>query len=239
MTQLNLLPDVKLEYIKAQRSRRMAVSISFLACVGTIGLLILLLAASGLQKKHLNDLSQDIKTDSTKLQKKPEIAKILTVQNQLGSLTALHSEKPAASRLFDYLNEVTPPQVSITSFKVDFTEQTSTITGTSESLSSVNKYIDTLKFTTYKVKGGSSGTKAFSNVVLTNFGLSSNLKQANGQPANYTITLGYDKNIFDITQNVSLSVPSLNTTRSALAQPKEDLFQAPATPAKTTKEGAN
>ena len=149
MIQLNLLPDVKLEYIKAQRSRRLVFSVSVLVTIASVALLLLLLSVEGLQKKHLSDLNNDISSETSKLQNEPQINKILTVQNQLESLTALHAGKPAATRLFDYLNQVTPANVNITDFSIDFTKQTTTVTGTSDSLSSVNKYVDTLKFTTY------------------------------------------------------------------------------------------
>jgi hypothetical protein len=229
--QLNLLPDVKMDYIKAQRSRRLATSIALLVSAAAIALLVLLIAAEGLQKKHLSDLSRDITNNSSTLQQKPQIDKILTVQNQLESLTTLHTSKPAASRLFDYLNELTPAQVDITDFKADFTMQTMSITGTADALSSVNQYIDTLKLTTYTVAGTSGSKPAFSNVVLTSFGLSKQ-DQTDGHPASYIITLSYDKTIFDITKQVSLSVPSVTPTRLGVAQPN-DLFQAaPASPAK-------
>lgn len=223
MIQLNLLPDVKLEYIKAQRSRSLIISVSVLVTIAAVAILVLLLAVEGLQKKHINDLSRDIGTQSSKLQHEPQINKMLTVQSQLESLTALHAGKPAASRLFDYLNQVTPVQVNISDFKMDFTQQTATVTGTSDSLADVNKYVDTLKFTKYTTDSNKTGTPAFSNVVLSNFSLSTS--QNPSQAATYTINLSYDKNIFDITQNVKLTVPNLTTTRAQIDQPT-DLFQA-------------
>ena len=222
MIQLNLLPDVKLEYIKAQRSRRLVLSLSVLVCVAAVGLLLLLLGANGLQRKHINDLSKDIDSQSKKLQQQPQIDRVLTVQNQLESLGSLHAAKPEVSRLFGYLNSVTPVQVAITGLKMDFTLQTATITGKADALASVNKYIDTLKFTTYTSDKSDQSTKAFSQIVLSTFGLSTG--DNTGKPASYTITLAYDKNIFDTTQAVKLSVPNQTTTRSAVANPT-DLFQ--------------
>jgi hypothetical protein len=224
MIELNLLPDVKLDYIKAQRSRRLVFTVSILAAVVSVALLVLLFSVGLLQKKHLSDLTNDITTESKTLQDKPEIDKILTVQNQLESLTALHAGKPTAARLFGYMNSVTPSKVAINNLHVDFTAQTATITGTSDALASVNKYIDTLKFTKYTTGGAAAEAKAFSNVVLTSFGVSSEA-ESKAQAANYTISLNYDKNIFDITQTIKLSVPKLTTTRAALNQPV-DLFQA-------------
>jgi hypothetical protein len=175
-----------------------------------------------LQKKHLDDLSNDIKTKSTKLAGQPQIDRILTVQNQLNSLTTLHAGKPAASRLFTYLNQLTPVSVGIASFKIDMTANTMEISGTADALNSVNKYVDTLKFTTYKTDSGAEATKAFSNIVLSSFSYSGDT--TNNKPANYTISLTYDPALFDITQKVDLTVPNLVTTRSELDQPTNDLF---------------
>jgi Tfp pilus assembly protein PilN len=225
MIQLNLLPDVKLEYIKAERQRRLVLSVSVLVTAVAVILLLLLLSVDGLQKKHLHDLTKDISSESSKLQNEPQIDKILTVQNQMNNLTQLQESKPAASRVFDFLNDVTPTNVSITDFNIDFTKQSATITGTSDNLADVNKYIDTLKYTTYTADGSTKSQPAFSSVVLSSFGL--NTSAGGNQAANYTITLSYDKTIFDITQNVKLSVPNTTTTRISTGQSNPtDLFQS-------------
>ncbi|MDB5171171.1 MAG: hypothetical protein JWO35_865 [Candidatus Saccharibacteria bacterium] len=235
MIQLNLLPDIKLEYIKAQRARRMVLSISALVSIISLALLLSLFSIGRLQKKHIDDLSKDIASSSAKLKSQPEIDRILTVQNQLDSLTALHAGKPASSRLFGYLNDVTPAKVSITSFTTDFTTQATTITGTADALSSVNTYVDTLKFTKYTSDTNTTPTNAFTGVVLGSFGLAS--AGDGGQPASFTITLAYDKAIFDIAQKTKLAVPNQVTTRSQISQPTDLFKAAPATGA--TSKGSN
>jgi hypothetical protein len=216
-----------MEYIKAQRARRLVLSVSILVTIGAVVLLLLLLSVSGLQKKHLSDLNKDIASESEELKNKPQIDKMLTVQNQLGALTQLHAEEPAASRIFTYLNQVTPSNVSITDFTIDFTKQTATITGTSANLANVNQYVDTLKHATFTTKDDNTPQPAFSDIVLSSFSLDTDSTQS-GQAANYTITLSYDKTIFDNTQNVTLSVPKVTTTRLTAdqGQPTTDLFQA-------------
>lgn len=225
MIQLNLLPDVKMEYIKAQRERRLVFSIAAIVTVACVVLLGFLLSYSGLQKKHLNDLSNDIASESKELKGKPEISKILTVQNQLSSLTALHAAKPAAGNVFGYLNDITPVQVSISHFTIDFTQQTISIEGAADSLSDVNKYIDTLKYTDYTVDSKDSG-RAFGSVVLNSFSVGEGAEQQGGKKVSYTIGLTYQPAIFDNSQKVRLSVPSLMTTRAAVDN-APDLFQAP------------
>jgi hypothetical protein len=245
MIQLNLLPDVKMEYIKAQRSRRLVTTVSVLASVGAIVLLGGLLSVGALQKKHINDVNKDIVSSRKNLEKKPQINKILTVQNQLESLPGLHSTKPSASRMFEYLNSVTPSDISLGSLDIDFINYEINITGSAPSLAGVNKYIDTLKFTTFTSEESSAeapsaesspGDKlpAFSNVVLTGFSLGTDTQQSS--KATYIITLSYDPLIFDITKTVKLSVPNRITTRSAISQPTE-LFQAASPPTATSTGG--
>lgn len=208
MIQFNLLPDVKLQYLKAKRVKRLVSFISVLA--GALSLLIFLLAfvtVNVVQKKNMHDLSADITTKSNQLKNTKNINKILTVQNQLNTLTSLHDQKVVASRLFDDIGKVTPAQVTISSLAVDFTADTVTISGEAPSLDGVNAYADTLKATTYTATAAdataaTTPAKAFSSVVLSSFG-----RDTTG--ATYTITFSFDPQIFSgANSQVKLSVPS-------------------------------
>src|SRR5437764_977489 len=140
MIQFNLLPDVKQEFIKARRTKRNTIAIASLVTgVALAILIILILVVDVAQKKHLSDPNNDIKKYSSQLQSTPDLNKILTVQNQLNSLPALHQQKQLASRLPDYLAKVTPAQASISKFHIDFTANTIEITGDTDSISTVNK----------------------------------------------------------------------------------------------------
>lgn len=226
MIQFNLLPDVKLEYLRAERTKRLVIGVSALVTIAALALLVGLLSVTALQRKHLSDLNKDIKAESTKIQGQSDLNKILTVQNQLKALTDLHGAKPAASRLSTYLSQITPTNADINNLSTDFTQHTMTITGTADALATVNQYVDTLKFTTYSTKDSDS-TNAFPSVVLSSFGLSQH-------EVNYTISLSYDPPIFDITQEVKLTVPKQVTTRSEIDRPT-DLFKLPIdTPTGTT-----
>ncbi|HEY1063867.1 MAG TPA: hypothetical protein VGE30_01055, partial [Candidatus Saccharimonadales bacterium] len=110
MIQFNLLPDVKLEYMKAERTKRMVIAISTVVTIVSIAILVvLLLVVLVFQKKYMSDLSSDITGYSNDLKATPDLDKILTVQNQLDSLTGLHEKKPDTTRVFTYIEEVTPP----------------------------------------------------------------------------------------------------------------------------------
>jgi len=224
MVQFNLLPSVKLEYIKAARTKRLVTSIAVIATLASLAVLALLFVnVSFVQKKHINNLTQDINNKVSELEATEDIDKVLTVQNQLSALTALHETKPAAQRVLPYLSKVTPQAASITQTTVDFQENTISINGTADSLVTVNKFIDTLKFTKYKVGADGKESPAFSEVVLAAFSVTNS-------EATYQIDFKFDPVIFDNTQQVELVVPSIVSTRSQTEKPS-DLFQAPEQPA--------
>ena len=218
MIQFNLLPDVKLEYIKARKSKRMVLltsaGITAFSLVVFIGLFTVV---NLLQTKHISDLNRDIKKYTTTLQSTPDLNKTLTVQNQLSSLTMLHEQKPLTSRLIDYLGQLTPAQATISSVKIDYTTNTINLSGNADALSTVNKYVDTLKFTTYTAAGQTNSKKAFSNVVLASF-------SSSDKGISYQVTFAFDPIIFDGTKQVTLVVPKIVSTRSETEKPS-DLFQ--------------
>ncbi|HEY1835613.1 MAG TPA: hypothetical protein VGG13_02205 [Candidatus Saccharimonadales bacterium] len=231
MIQFNLLPDVKLQYLKVRRTQRLVVSASTLLILASLFVFVLLIGTVDVfQKKNLNDLNHDISNYTSQLQNTPNLNKILTVQNQLQVLTSLHNQKPAASRLFGYIKQLTPANATISQLNIGFAQSsaadqtddsqsgpnTISITGAANSLDVVNKFADTLKYTTYKKVDGSSAN-AFSAVVLSQFSLSTS-------GATYTITANFDPAIFDSANNTSLTVPNIISTRSVTEQPT-DLFK--------------
>ncbi len=202
MVQFNLLPDIKLEYVKAQRTKYLMTFAAFV--VGAVSIAVLLFAlffVNVVQRKSLSDLNTDIKAYSKQLKSVNDLSKILTVQNQLSTLTSLHDKEPVATRLFGYLTQITPAQASLTKLSVDFTQNTMSISGTAPNLDTVRVYADALKSATYMVDGSEKNTKVFNQVVLSQFG-------RDDKGATFTITMNFDPVIFDATKDAKLSVSS-------------------------------
>lgn len=225
MIQFNLLPDVKQQYIKARRQKHSVIVISLLTAAAALFIFIMLfLTVHVFQKQTMKGLDNDIAQSSENLKNTKDLDKILTIQNQLKSLPDLHNKKPVTSRLFTYLTQLTPAQVSIASVELDYNEKTLSLAGTADSLSTVNKFIDTLKFSTFSATtaGEAAGTpetdKPFSDVVLSSFA-----KTDTG--ATYQISFTYKEIIFDSSKSVALTVPKIISSRSQTEKPTE-LFQA-------------
>ncbi|HZP55665.1 MAG TPA: hypothetical protein VFB03_02760 [Candidatus Saccharimonadales bacterium] len=223
--QFNLVPDSKLSHVQSGREQKLVLRLGFLAAAALVGVFVLLLlTVYGVQKKQLSDANNAIAENNKKLTSVKNLDQILTVQNQLPTLTNLHSNKHISSRLSNYLTVVTPTNIHIGTVTLDLSGNVLTISGTSDSQHSVNVFVDTLKFTTYNA-GSQTGKKAFPSVVESSFGISSGI-------ASYEIKVQVDPTLFANTLTDSeghhvspqLVVPSLTTTRSAIDDPSNSLF---------------
>ena len=207
MVQFNLLPDVKLEYIKAERTKRFVTFVSMIIGVIALGLLFLsMIIVYVVQKQMIRSLDSTIQQSNQKLSSIKDVDKILTVQNQLSTLTSLHESKPAVSRVFSYVQQTTPSKVNLNKLSLDFATSSITLGGTASSLDDVKNYADALKAATYVVADGPS-QKAFSDVVLTSF-------SKNDKDTTFTITSKFASDLFDITKDVKLSTSSAGANNS-------------------------
>ncbi len=222
MIQFNLLPDIKLEYIKARRTKRSVILVSVAAAAATLGIFIMLfITVNVLQKQHLKNLTEDVGKYSRELKEVKGLDRILTVQNQLNKLSELHQGKALLSRLKAYITQVTPAQVSYSEIELDVEQSTLRFEGSADSLKTINQFVDTLKFTKYSTSNNpTEELNAFSEVVLTDFDTD---KEAG---FTYEINLKFDSAIFGTGAEVKLSVPNIITTRSAIERPTENILQA-------------
>lgn len=187
--QFNLLPDVKLRYIKGQKIRNRVVSVAVLVSGALLAIFILMLAITyGIQKKQLSDASKQITNSTKDLEAIPSLNQALTVHNQLGTLVDLHDSKHVSSLLFIYLSQVTPTNASLSNLDIDFAANQLTINGTADSQAAVNAFADNLKFAKYSV-GSSSPQTAFLSVLESSFSI-------NPSNVSYTLSVEFDPNLF-------------------------------------------
>lgn len=212
MIQFNLLPDVKKEYIKAKRTKRMIISVSTIVSISSIVVLVLVFSyVQVVQKKSINDLTKDIEQEVASIQSVQGLDEILTIQNQLNTIPELFVTRPETSRIIDYMKQVVPAGVYINDLKVDVLNSSMEISGESGSLLLINKFADTLKFATYN-SDDVKGVKSFSNITTDSF--------RNAERTSYTVKLQYDPILLDNTQSIVLVIPNTITTRSVTGQPE-------------------
>jgi len=202
MIQFNLLPDVKLEYLKARRTQSLVTTFAAVISAASLFILIVLfLVVNVFQSGHLKAVNKDIASYTSELNDNQELPKILTVQNQLKSLPGLLAQRPVTSRLFKDLPKIIPAKVSISQITIDFQQNTLNFTGNAPNIQTINQLVDTLKFTNYTTDTSDTPVNAFSNVVLTSFG-----KTDKG--ASYAVTASFDPTIFNSSVLPNLTVPA-------------------------------
>lgn len=226
MTQFNLLPDVKIEFLKAKQRMRIIVGVSVLAAAVSLVIFIALFSYVKFQSRHINALTTNIEGQVKVLKEIKDLDKILTVQNQLGSLPELHDNKQISSRLFDYLFLLTPNQATIAELQFDLTANTLLIKGNSDTFETVNKFADTLKFTEYTINTDpASSGRAFNNVVLQKFSVN-NSENRKSAPVEYELLTSFDPKIFSNIKDavkdkpaIEIKAPNIISSRSAIEAP--------------------
>lgn len=110
MIEINLIPDVKQEYLHAKRVRNTVVSSAII--VGIVALAaVVILAAYSFGAQPLRSAHADSQIDERfkTLSDVPDLGNILTIQGQLAAISDLHSdEKVISSRLLEVLTAINP-----------------------------------------------------------------------------------------------------------------------------------
>lgn len=226
MIQLNLLPDLKKEFVKAQKTKALVISSSILVTLAAIGLSVLLFVyVTFLQQVQINLATDDINKKSQEVKAIPDIDNYLTIQNQLKALPELHNGKGSYARLFDFLavlNPGAPNNISLSNVQISSTEGTVVFTGTTASFESMNVFVDTLKNAevTFKQEGQGDDikNKMFDQVLIQTNGLA---KVSTNTVVSFTIKTVYHPTVFDVrSTGIKATVPSIVTTSSVTQSPK-------------------
>ncbi len=230
MTQINLLPDVKKEFLKSQKTKALVISGSIIVTLVAVGLSALLYAyVVFAQQLQINLITDDIKNKSAELNNIQDISKYLTVQNQLQALPDLHSSKGVYSRLFAFLPVLNPSQpnnINLASLQIAAEDKTLSFSGTTASFESLNVFADTLSNAevSYKPADADKATseKMFKKVTVQSSGLS---KVDNTTKVSFTVVVEYNEAMFNAKNaNVEAKVPNIQTTPSVTGSPKLQLF---------------
>lgn len=132
MIQVNLVPDIKQEMLRAQRMRNVTISMSVvvgIVAAGAVGVLALILGAQAVTEAYtVSQIEKEYKTlASTK-----DINSALTIQHQLSTISGLNDKRTIDSRLLDVLaaiNPAAPNDVKLSKVTLDPTQSTLTLEG--------------------------------------------------------------------------------------------------------------
>lgn len=225
MIQLNLLPDIKKEFINAQKTRAVVMSSSILVTVVAVGLAVLMFVyVTFLQQLQITLATNDIKEKDKQLNSVQDLSKYLTIQNQLAALPELHASKGVYSRLLSFLpvlNPNAPNNVALTKLQLVALDKQVNFTGSTASFESLNVFVDTLRNAEVAYKDSSAQqqkSKMFESIMVQN----SNIDKLNGKSSvSFTVIAQYVEPAFDAhNTDVTASVPNIKTSQSVTESPK-------------------
>lgn len=226
MITLNLLPDVKLEYLRSRRLQARVMAIASIVTLAAVGLVVVaalwVYGGQAVQKKVLED---EITKRTNELKGVAEINEYLTIQNQLTHLTDLHNGKNDFSRLLTFLPALNPAvpnnvTLSVIEMKVeDVDENSLTLQGEARDYTGLNTFRDTLKNAVFTYEGNDDKQALFEEVSVA----SSSLERSRngGAVVSFKIETTYNPDAFRFeNKSVRVSVPTKNTTQSVQAAPE-------------------
>ncbi len=240
MIEINLIPNVKLELIKAQKTRSKVIAISIFVGVASLSVVAVLLAYIYMVQSIRGVFADnEIKSGSAKLAKVEDLSKVLTIQNQLTKISELNDSKKIDSRIFDILQVIIPresagsstPLIQISTISIDPESSVITIDGqTGQGYSAVEIFKKTIDGA--RVKYDDSDSKnplSFASDISTantSYGEDSSGKKV----LRFTMSFKYAEEIFAYSsKNASIYVVlNGNVTDSYLGVPKS-IFTARAT----------
>lgn len=227
MIEINLVPDIKQELIKAQRIRSTVITTAILIGIVSVGIVTALaLYVFTVQTVRGSLADGDIKKGSEQLSRVEDLSKTLTIQNQLTKISDLNGNKKIDSRIFDLLAAIIPPapnDIQISDLNIDSTNGTITINGqATNSYAAVEVFKKTIEGAKFKYTDSDNEKQ---EIILASDISTSNTSygedSTGAKVLRFTISFTYAEELFSpASKNISIVITTNgNATDSYLGVP--------------------
>ena len=227
MIEINLIPDVKQELIRARMIRSAVVSGSIITTL-IAGAVVVVLSAYvfGVQTVRGAVVDEAIKKGSSQLASVEDFSKILTIQNQLTKINALNDAKAIDSRVFNVLQAIIPPapnSVKISSLIINATTKSITFEGQTPTYPSLEAFKKTIGASNVRYTDDSKSQKDVplaSNLSISNISFGED--STGTKVLRFTVTFSYAAELFSpkVTDPTIVLIDGGNVTDSYLGIPK-------------------
>ena len=263
MISLNLLPDVKKEYLKTQRLKHTIIALS--VAVAVLAAIFLAITGSILlaQTANKNGIRADIKKNydiivSEKDGDTARINRLLTIQEDIDSINSISSDSPVISRVFDFLKQVNasePNNAEIDRIVITASGKnvSATINGVVSSFAALDTYKESLK--TAKFVSAENPSQEEAELLFDDVKVISSSFSSQRNRVSFRVTLEFNSEAFSLTTRkdgktvlmtkVLAFVPNQTVSNAAknipvFSQSDAELIEAEeVTPAATEQEGSN
>lgn len=231
MIEVNLLPDVKQEFIHAQRVRLNVVTISVIISVIAVAAVLILAVLLGVQAARGFLLDSSIKDNSSKLSNVSDINKTLTIQNQLGKISSIQQSSHVDSRIFSVLTSLAKgngnDKIQYSNIVVDTSNKIVTIQAQTQTFNGLDVFKKTLVATNFEYSTDGSSTKQTeplaSNISITN--QSQALDASGAHVVTFTLSFTYaDALLSPQSKNAQTVLPSATNATDSYEGIPSSLF---------------
>ena len=143
--EINLVPDVKDEMIKALKMRNLILFICIVVAAASVGVTVVFGLIMGGQQLARDGKNQEIENLSSKLSSYKELNQTLTVKGQVESINLLTADKRVFTRTFNLLSVILPTgadTIKISELSVDFSNGGATLNLDAQANAGKEPYID-------------------------------------------------------------------------------------------------
>lgn len=207
MIEINLVPDVKQEFIHAQKMRNTVITFAIIISIAAVGVLAVLGLLYGTQAMREQFARDEIKKQFASLRSIENLDDVLTIQNQMSKIASVHDKKTVDSRLFDILTAINPSapnNVKIASVLLDPKENTLRIEGSAENGFAAT---ETFRKTILNTKLEYKKSDALETIPLTeevHIGETSYGENSDGSKVlRFSVSFAYPAGLFDNTWKLS------------------------------------
>lgn len=143
--EINLVPDIKGEMIKALKLRNFIFFLCIIVVAASIGVSLLFFSISAGQKAVVAGKIETINELSNKLNSYSDLSDFLTIKDQLGNISSITENKKMLSRTFGVLSAILPTgadTITISELNINLEEESPTITLEAQANAGKEPFID-------------------------------------------------------------------------------------------------
>ncbi|MBR3052244.1 hypothetical protein IKG60_01310 [Candidatus Saccharibacteria bacterium] len=143
--EINLVPDIKDDMIRALKLRNFIFFLSFVIAAGSVGVTVFAGIIAGGQGIALSNREGTIKALSEKLNSYSDLKDFLTIRNQLGNIATTTEDKTVFSRTFNILSALLPhglDTIQISELHIDLSDENPVFRFDAQANAGQSPYID-------------------------------------------------------------------------------------------------
>lgn len=143
--EINLVPDIKNEFIKTLKFRNFVFFLCIIVASVSLAVILIFISIAGGQQGFINAKQNTISKLEQKISDYSDLSDFLTIRDQLGNIASITENKVMMSRSFNILSALIPTgdnYINISELSIDLSEDVPTFTFDAQANANAEPFID-------------------------------------------------------------------------------------------------